>query len=48
MPDADLPEQVRVRHRTLKRLRAAGTDTYPVGVAPRTMLSLPIPLVRRR
>ncbi|MFG2602710.1 bifunctional lysylphosphatidylglycerol synthetase/lysine--tRNA ligase LysX [Streptomyces sp. NPDC048514] len=31
-PDAGLPEQVRVRHRTLDRLRAAGTDPYPVGV----------------
>lgn len=35
-PTAGLPEQVRVRHRTLDRLRAAGTDPYPVGVAPRT------------
>ncbi|MEU2552691.1 bifunctional lysylphosphatidylglycerol synthetase/lysine--tRNA ligase LysX [Streptomyces sp. NPDC013313] len=30
-PDAGLPDQVRVRHRTLGRLRAAGTDPYPVG-----------------
>ncbi|KUL48449.1 lysine--tRNA ligase [Streptomyces sp. NRRL F-4489] len=29
---AALPEQVRVRHRKLERLRAAGTDPYPVGV----------------
>ncbi|MGW2047435.1 bifunctional lysylphosphatidylglycerol synthetase/lysine--tRNA ligase LysX [Streptomyces sp. NPDC001858] len=35
-PDAGLPEQVRVRRRTLDRLRAAGTDPYPVGVPPRT------------
>lgn len=35
-PTAGLPEQVRVRHRTLERLRAAGVDPYPVGVAPRT------------
>ncbi|WP_030752735.1 bifunctional lysylphosphatidylglycerol synthetase/lysine--tRNA ligase LysX [Streptomyces sp. NRRL S-31] len=30
-PDAGLPDQVRVRHRTLDRLRATGTDPYPVG-----------------
>ncbi|MFJ8791848.1 bifunctional lysylphosphatidylglycerol synthetase/lysine--tRNA ligase LysX [Streptomyces sp. NPDC102462] len=35
-PDAGLPEQVRVRHRTLDRLYAAGTDPYPVGVPPPT------------
>ncbi|MEU0073599.1 bifunctional lysylphosphatidylglycerol synthetase/lysine--tRNA ligase LysX [Streptomyces sp. NPDC006332] len=35
-PDADLPEQVRVRHHTLDRLRAAGTDPYPVGFPERT------------
>ncbi|MEV6528753.1 MULTISPECIES: bifunctional lysylphosphatidylglycerol synthetase/lysine--tRNA ligase LysX [Streptomyces] len=35
-PTAGLPEQVRVRHRTLERLRAAGTDPYPVGIATRT------------
>ncbi|MFI1203967.1 bifunctional lysylphosphatidylglycerol synthetase/lysine--tRNA ligase LysX [Streptomyces sp. NPDC020883] len=29
---AALPEQVRVRHRKLERLREAGTDPYPVGV----------------
>ncbi|GHF41823.1 bifunctional lysylphosphatidylglycerol synthetase/lysine--tRNA ligase LysX [Streptomyces griseosporeus] len=34
--DAGLPEQVRVRRRTLDRLRAEGTDPYPVGVPPRT------------
>ncbi|KOV98929.1 MULTISPECIES: bifunctional lysylphosphatidylglycerol synthetase/lysine--tRNA ligase LysX [unclassified Streptomyces] len=31
-PDAGLPDQVRVRYRTLDRLRATGTDPYPVGV----------------
>ncbi|MFC7915577.1 bifunctional lysylphosphatidylglycerol synthetase/lysine--tRNA ligase LysX [Streptomyces sp. NPDC057386] len=31
-----LPEQVRVRHRTLDRLRAEGIDPYPVGVPART------------
>ncbi|MEU1498091.1 bifunctional lysylphosphatidylglycerol synthetase/lysine--tRNA ligase LysX [Streptomyces sp. NPDC005732] len=35
-PAAGLPEQVSVRHRTLERLRAEGTDPYPVDVAPRT------------
>ncbi|MFE3740162.1 bifunctional lysylphosphatidylglycerol synthetase/lysine--tRNA ligase LysX [Streptomyces sp. NPDC059134] len=30
------PEQVRVRHLKLERLRAAGVDPYPVGVAPPT------------
>ncbi|WP_405609293.1 hypothetical protein [Streptomyces sp. NBC_00076] len=35
-PDADLPERVRVRHRTLDRLRTAGTDPYPVGFPERT------------
>ncbi|KOU57123.1 lysine--tRNA ligase [Streptomyces sp. MMG1533] len=35
-PDADLPEQVRIRHRTLDRLRAEGIDPYPVGVPART------------
>ncbi|MFF2211094.1 bifunctional lysylphosphatidylglycerol synthetase/lysine--tRNA ligase LysX [Streptomyces antibioticus] len=34
--DAGLPEQVRVRRHTLERLRARGTDPYPVGVPPRT------------
>ncbi|MGW3144715.1 bifunctional lysylphosphatidylglycerol synthetase/lysine--tRNA ligase LysX [Streptomyces sp. NPDC001177] len=29
--DAGLPEQVRVRHHRLDRLRADGTDPYPVG-----------------
>ncbi|MFC4612755.1 bifunctional lysylphosphatidylglycerol synthetase/lysine--tRNA ligase LysX [Streptomyces maoxianensis] len=36
-PDATgakrLPEQVRIRHRKLERLRANGTDPYPVGIA---------------
>lgn len=35
-PDAGLPEQVRIRHRTLDRLRADGLDPYPVGIPPRT------------
>lgn len=35
-PDAGLPEQVRVRRRTLERLRAEGRDPYPVGVPTRT------------
>ncbi|PZG85941.1 lysine--tRNA ligase [Streptomyces sp. NTH33] len=35
-PLAGLPEQVRVRHAKLDRLRAAGTDPYPVGVEART------------
>ncbi|MGY6019749.1 bifunctional lysylphosphatidylglycerol synthetase/lysine--tRNA ligase LysX [Streptomyces spinosirectus] len=32
VPYAGLPEQVRVRHRTLDRLRADGIDPYPVGI----------------
>ncbi|HET6858950.1 MAG TPA: bifunctional lysylphosphatidylglycerol synthetase/lysine--tRNA ligase LysX [Streptomyces sp.] len=35
-PGAGLPEQVRIRHRKLERLRADGTDPYPVGVPART------------
>ncbi|MFD0070787.1 amino acid--tRNA ligase-related protein, partial [Streptomyces sp. NPDC127574] len=35
-PTAALPDQVRVRHRKLDRLRADGTDPYPVGIPPRT------------
>ncbi|MER6418594.1 bifunctional lysylphosphatidylglycerol synthetase/lysine--tRNA ligase LysX [Streptomyces sp. NPDC001137] len=35
-PHAGLPEQVRIRHRTLDRLRADGTDPYPVAVPRRT------------
>ncbi|MEH0449146.1 bifunctional lysylphosphatidylglycerol synthetase/lysine--tRNA ligase LysX [Streptomyces sp. B21-102] len=35
-PDAGLPDQVRVRRRTLDRLRARGVDPYPVGVPART------------
>ncbi|MGW7102149.1 bifunctional lysylphosphatidylglycerol synthetase/lysine--tRNA ligase LysX [Streptomyces sp. NPDC054838] len=31
-----LPEQVRVRHAKLDRIRAAGTDPYPVGIPQRT------------
>ncbi|MFD5073773.1 bifunctional lysylphosphatidylglycerol synthetase/lysine--tRNA ligase LysX [Streptomyces sp. NPDC058371] len=35
-PAAGLPEQVRIRHRKLDRLRADGTDPYPVVIPPRT------------
>ncbi|MFJ9076393.1 bifunctional lysylphosphatidylglycerol synthetase/lysine--tRNA ligase LysX [Streptomyces sp. NPDC102278] len=35
-PVERLPEQVRVRHAKLERIRAAGTDPYPVGVRQRT------------
>ncbi|GHD88061.1 bifunctional lysylphosphatidylglycerol synthetase/lysine--tRNA ligase LysX [Streptomyces naganishii] len=35
-PLAGLPDQYRVRHARLGRLRAAGTDPYPVGVPART------------
>ncbi|MET9406576.1 bifunctional lysylphosphatidylglycerol synthetase/lysine--tRNA ligase LysX [Streptomyces sp. NPDC002935] len=35
-PTEGLPDQVRVRHRKLDRLRADGTDPYPVGIPPRT------------
>ncbi|MGW7611056.1 bifunctional lysylphosphatidylglycerol synthetase/lysine--tRNA ligase LysX [Streptomyces sp. NPDC054766] len=35
-PTTGLPDQVRVRHRKLDRLRADGTDPYPVGIPPRT------------
>ncbi|MGW2716677.1 bifunctional lysylphosphatidylglycerol synthetase/lysine--tRNA ligase LysX [Streptomyces sp. NPDC001492] len=35
-PQAGLPEQVRIRHRTLDRLRADGTDPYPVAIPRRT------------
>ncbi|MGW1747198.1 bifunctional lysylphosphatidylglycerol synthetase/lysine--tRNA ligase LysX [Streptomyces sp. NPDC002092] len=35
-PHAGLPEQVRIRHRTLDRLRADGIDPYPVGIPQRT------------
>ncbi|MFE0102094.1 bifunctional lysylphosphatidylglycerol synthetase/lysine--tRNA ligase LysX [Streptomyces sp. NPDC059009] len=31
-----LPDQVRIRHRKLDRLRSDGVDPYPVGLAPRT------------
>ncbi|GHB60079.1 lysylphosphatidylglycerol biosynthesis bifunctional protein LysX [Streptomyces cirratus] len=31
-----LPEQVRVRHAKLERIRASGTDPYPVGIPQRT------------
>ncbi|MEU3726884.1 bifunctional lysylphosphatidylglycerol synthetase/lysine--tRNA ligase LysX [Streptomyces sp. NPDC031705] len=35
-PAERLPEQVRVRHAKLERIRAAGTDPYPVGIPQRT------------
>ncbi|MFG2502779.1 bifunctional lysylphosphatidylglycerol synthetase/lysine--tRNA ligase LysX [Streptomyces sp. NPDC048441] len=35
-PLAALPDQVRIRHRKLDRLRADGVDPYPVGLPPRT------------
>lgn len=42
-PDADLPDQVRVRYRTLGRLRATGTDPYPVGVPAPTHALAAVP-----
>ncbi|MBK3640312.1 bifunctional lysylphosphatidylglycerol synthetase/lysine--tRNA ligase LysX [Streptomyces sp. MBT33] len=42
-PPAGLPEQVRVRHRTLDRLRAQGIDPYPVGVPARTHALADVP-----
>ncbi|MEW2619155.1 bifunctional lysylphosphatidylglycerol synthetase/lysine--tRNA ligase LysX [Streptomyces sp. NPDC048106] len=42
-PDAGLPDQVRVRHRKLGRLRAGGTDPYPVGVRPPTHALADVP-----
>ncbi|GGW46804.1 lysylphosphatidylglycerol biosynthesis bifunctional protein LysX [Streptomyces lucensis JCM 4490] len=42
-PDAGLPEQVRVRRRTLDRLRAAGTDPYPAGVPAPTHALADVP-----
>lgn len=35
-PMSALPDQVRIRHRKLDRLRADGVDPYPVGLPPRT------------
>ncbi|WP_405650393.1 bifunctional lysylphosphatidylglycerol synthetase/lysine--tRNA ligase LysX [Streptomyces sp. NBC_00019] len=35
-PDAGLPEQARIRHQKLDRLRAEGIDPYPVGIPERT------------
>ncbi|WP_030793111.1 bifunctional lysylphosphatidylglycerol synthetase/lysine--tRNA ligase LysX [Streptomyces sp. NRRL S-920] len=35
-PASKLPDQIRVRHRKLDRLRAEGTDPYPVGLPPPT------------
>ncbi|MFF4568371.1 bifunctional lysylphosphatidylglycerol synthetase/lysine--tRNA ligase LysX [Streptomyces sp. NPDC001410] len=43
-PDSGLPDQVRVRHRTLDRLRASGTDPYPVGVPAPTHALADVPL----
>ncbi|MEU1404923.1 bifunctional lysylphosphatidylglycerol synthetase/lysine--tRNA ligase LysX [Streptomyces sp. NPDC005728] len=42
-PEAGLPDQVRVRHRTLDRLRATGTDPYPVGVPAPTYALADVP-----
>ncbi|MER6275059.1 bifunctional lysylphosphatidylglycerol synthetase/lysine--tRNA ligase LysX [Streptomyces sp900105245] len=42
-PDAGLPDQVRVRHHRLDRLRAAGTDPYPVGVPAPTHALAEVP-----
>ncbi|WP_128792906.1 MULTISPECIES: bifunctional lysylphosphatidylglycerol synthetase/lysine--tRNA ligase LysX [Streptomyces] len=42
-PDAGLPDQVRVRHHKLDRLRAEGTDPYPVGVRPPTHALADVP-----
>ncbi|AQT75552.1 MULTISPECIES: bifunctional lysylphosphatidylglycerol synthetase/lysine--tRNA ligase LysX [Streptomyces] len=36
VPVERLPEQVRVRHAKLDRIRACGTDPYPVGIPERT------------
>ncbi|MFJ7777651.1 bifunctional lysylphosphatidylglycerol synthetase/lysine--tRNA ligase LysX [Streptomyces yangpuensis] len=36
VPVERLPEQVRVRHAKLDRIRASGTDPYPVGIRLRT------------
>ncbi|MFF9981690.1 bifunctional lysylphosphatidylglycerol synthetase/lysine--tRNA ligase LysX [Streptomyces erythrochromogenes] len=36
VPEERLPEQVRVRHAKLDRIRASGTDPYPVGIRLRT------------
>jgi lysyl-tRNA synthetase class 2 len=38
-PDDELPEQLRVRRAKLDRLREAGVDPYPVGVARTTTLA---------
>ncbi|MBL1086111.1 bifunctional lysylphosphatidylglycerol synthetase/lysine--tRNA ligase LysX [Streptomyces actinomycinicus] len=42
-PDAGLPDQVRVRHRKLDRLRATGTDPYPVGTGAPTHALADVP-----
>ncbi|MFE3660656.1 bifunctional lysylphosphatidylglycerol synthetase/lysine--tRNA ligase LysX [Streptomyces sp. NPDC059165] len=36
MGERKLPEQVRIRHQKMERLRERGIDPYPVGVAART------------
>lgn len=36
VPAERLPDQVRVRHVKMERIRAAGTDPYPVGIRQRT------------
>ncbi|MFD8981009.1 bifunctional lysylphosphatidylglycerol synthetase/lysine--tRNA ligase LysX [Streptomyces sp. NPDC059564] len=35
-PQERMPDQVRVRHAKLERIRASGTDPYPVGIRQRT------------
>ncbi|MGW3264314.1 bifunctional lysylphosphatidylglycerol synthetase/lysine--tRNA ligase LysX [Streptomyces sp. NPDC001056] len=42
-PDTGLPDQIRVRRHKLDRLRAAGTDPYPVGVRPPTHALADVP-----
>ncbi|GGI98609.1 bifunctional lysylphosphatidylglycerol synthetase/lysine--tRNA ligase LysX [Streptomyces brasiliensis] len=42
-PDAGLPDQVRVRLHKLDRLRASGTDPYPVGLPPPTHALADVP-----
>ncbi|WP_373033611.1 bifunctional lysylphosphatidylglycerol synthetase/lysine--tRNA ligase LysX [Streptomyces sp. NRRL B-2790] len=43
-PEEALPDQVRVRHRRLDRLRATGTDPYPVGVPGPTHALADVPM----
>ncbi|MGI5460084.1 bifunctional lysylphosphatidylglycerol synthetase/lysine--tRNA ligase LysX [Streptomyces sp. CA-249302] len=42
-PLSGLPEQVRIRHHKLDRLRADGTDPYPVGIPARTHALAEVP-----